>query len=172
MLPTSRLTSSTVLLSNRASYRVRFCKATVLPHLAARSRLQSLQPFGSIVLDRLSSDQRQFHTTPSRQFKEIFPERDSPQIRITKPAWPHPVYTEEQMNSIVIAHRKAVTWSDWSALAAVRVLRWGLDLATGYRHDKEVAKGQRAAGEARQPFAMTERKYMIVSFQPCVERMS
>lgn len=70
-------------------------------------------------------------------------------------------YTKEQMESIQIAHREAKTWSDWSALAAVRILRWGLDLATGYKHDEAVALGEKDPAKANQVYAMTERKYMI-----------
>jgi ubiquinol oxidase len=60
------------------------------------------------------------------------------------------VYTEEQMNAVTVAHRDAKTWSDKVALTAVKVLRWGLDKATGYKHEKP-----------GQEFAMTARKYMI-----------
>lgn len=112
-------------------------------------------------IHRSCSSHRGFHTTPHHYFKEILIETGTESIRTTKPAWPHPIYTEEQMNSIVVAHREAKTWSDWVALGAVRTLRWGLDLATGYRHDNEVAKGRKAPGAAEQPFAMTERKYLI-----------
>lgn len=104
---------------------------------------------------------RQLTYTRRNQLKEFFPEPDAPHIKITKAAWSHPIYTEEQMKSIVIAHREAQTWSDWTALGAVRLLRWGLDLATGYKHDKAVAEGTQAAGAASQPYAMTARKYMI-----------
>ena len=62
------------------------------------------------------------------------------------------------MNAVVVAHRGTQSWSDYVALSAVRVLRWGLDLATGYKHDKEAKKV--AAGEVP-TFVMTERKYMI-----------
>ena len=44
-------------------------------------------------------------------------------------------YTEEQMNSIVVAHREAKTWSDKVALTMVRILRWGMDFCTGYSHN-------------------------------------
>lgn len=90
---------------------------------------------------------RRFTSTRSAGIKEFFPEHESPSIRQTPAAWPHPVYTEQQMNAVVVAHREAKTWADWSALTAVRLLRRGLDFATGYRH--------------RPGFVMTERKYMI-----------
>lgn len=65
------------------------------------------------------------------------------------------------MKEVVVAHRAAKTWSDWTAMAAVRTLRWGLDLATGYRHDHAVSLGQKDPGKATQQYAMSERKWMI-----------
>lgn len=93
--------------------------------------------------------------------KEFFPAPDAPHIRTTEAAWAHPVYTEEQMKSVVVAHREAKTMSDKVALAMVRTLRFGLDLATGYRHDKAVALGQKDPKAAEQKYGMTARKYMI-----------
>ena len=52
------------------------------------------------------------------------------------------------MEAVTVAHREAETYSDKVALIAVKILRWGLDLATGYKH-----------GNSK--FAMTEEKYMI-----------
>lgn len=72
-----------------------------------------------------------------------------------------PSYTKEQMESVKIAHRDAKTWSDWTALAALRVLRIGMDLATGYKHDKAVSLGQKDPVRANQKYGMTEQKYMI-----------
>jgi len=43
----------------------------------------------------------------------------------------------------------------------VRALRFGLDTATGYKHEKAVAKGKLAVGAQALPPVMTERKYMI-----------
>ncbi|KAI5791912.1 putative alternative oxidase [Geopyxis carbonaria] len=73
--------------------------------------------------------------------------------------WPHPVYTQAQMDDIKIAHRSTRTWSDWTALLAVRTLRWGFDLFTGYRHDKAVALGRKDPAAASQRYAMTEEKW-------------
>ena len=115
------------------------------------------------------SPRRQFSSTPQSQFnksrslrmKEFFPTPDAPHIKTTEAAWPHPIYTEEQMNSVVVAHRDARNWSDKVALAMTRVARFGLDLATGYKHDKAVALNKKDPAAARQKYAMTERKYMI-----------
>ncbi|KAI9823584.1 MAG: Alternative oxidase, mitochondrial precursor [Thelocarpon impressellum] len=110
------------------------------------------------------SSRRPFSSTARTQLKEYFPPpTETPHIRLTGPAWPHPVYTEQQMNDIKVAHRETKNWSDWVALSMVRMLRKATDLFTGYRHDKEVALGQKDARLAKQPrkFAMDERKWLI-----------
>jgi ubiquinol oxidase len=70
-------------------------------------------------------------------------------------------YTEEQMNAVVVAHREAKTMSDKIALIMVKILRTGLDIASGYKHDKAVAMGSKDPAKANQKYGMTERKYMI-----------
>lgn len=74
-----------------------------------------------------------------------------------------PSYTEQQMReNIAVAHRETSNWSDWVALAMVRILRWGMDTATGYRHDVEVpAKpGDTNAVVKTRPYAMSESKWL------------
>lgn len=57
------------------------------------------------------------------------------------------------MKSIQVAHREATNWSDWVALGTVRVFRWGMDFATGYRHAEP--------GEITpKRFKMTEKKWL------------
>lgn len=65
------------------------------------------------------------------------------------------------MNSVIVAHRNAETWSDKVALTMVKVMRWCMDRATGYVHKdaKELAAMDSEA--ARKKYYMTERKYMI-----------
>ncbi|KAI0917335.1 hypothetical protein AcW1_007450 [Taiwanofungus camphoratus] len=46
----------------------------------------------------------------------------------------HPVYSPEELRSVEIMHRKARNLSDKVAWAFVRVLRWGFDIATAYKH--------------------------------------
>lgn len=55
-------------------------------------------------------------------------------------------FNEEQMNGVTVAHRETETAADKAALIATKILRWGLDVATGYKHKEG---------------AMTEEKYMI-----------
>ena len=71
------------------------------------------------------------------------------------------VYSYNDMESVVVAHREAKTRSDKAALLAVKLLRWGLDFATGYKHDKAVALNAKDPEAARKKYAMTEEKYMI-----------
>lgn len=111
----------------------------------------------------LQQSGRHFHTTKPALIKEFFPQPDTPSIRKTEAAWKHPIYTQEQMNSIQIAHRETKNWSDYAALTMVRILRWGLDTASGYKHDQAVALGEKDPAAAHKKYAMTERKYLIRS---------
>lgn len=65
------------------------------------------------------------------------------------------------MRQVTVAHREATTFSDKVALTAVKVLRWGMDLATGYKHDKAVALNASDPEAARKKYGMTEEKYLI-----------
>ena len=116
------------------------------------------------------SSSRPFSTAPRRGLavKEYFPApSQTEKIRITPPAWHHPIYTEDQMNAIKVAHRDAKQWSDWFAITIMRVLRFGLDTATGYSHPSEEAKkkawplGLTKVRSWFGPSPMTERKWMI-----------
>ncbi|TKA45498.1 Alternative oxidase, mitochondrial [Friedmanniomyces endolithicus] len=93
--------------------------------------------------------------------KELFPLPDTPNIKTTEAAWQHPIYSYEQMESIKVAHREARTVSDHVALSIMRTVRFGMDLVTGYKHDKAVANGTKDPKEAKSTSSMTERKWMI-----------
>ena len=64
------------------------------------------------------------------------------------------------MNQVTIAHREAKTMSDKVALIAVKILRWGLDKATGYKHQKAVDVDAKDPLAKRKAFAMNEEKYL------------
>ncbi|KAF1979885.1 alternative oxidase [Bimuria novae-zelandiae CBS 107.79] len=119
--------------------------------------------FVSVHLVQLNSTPRhQFSTSPkSSRIDEFFVEKETQRVRKTPPAWPHPVYSYDDMESVVVAHREAKTRSDKFALLAVKVLRWGLDFATGYKHEKAVALNEKDPEAAKKKYAMTEEKYMI-----------
>ena len=67
------------------------------------------------------------------------------------PAWKHPICDEQQMKAIAVAHREPRTFSDKWAYGLVRLLRWGTDLCTGYRHDPDPNK----------KYQMNERKWLV-----------
>ncbi|KAM0717963.1 hypothetical protein Q7P37_006295 [Cladosporium fusiforme] len=135
--------------------------ASVLKTLnGSRITTRAARP-GLVYAQHIASPRRQFSTTRAMSMKEFFPAPDAPHIRVTEAAWSHPVYTEDQMKSVVVAHREAKNASDKVALAMVRLLRFGLDLATGYSHTKAVALGSKDPKAAQQKYGMTARKYMM-----------
>ena len=105
---------------------------------------------------------RQFSTSKRASIREFFPEPDAPNIKKTEAAWAHPVYTYEQMEAVKVAHRQAKTWPDYLAIGVMRVFRWGMDTATGYRHDHTQPNDQPTDGkQVRLKSLMTERKWLI-----------
>ncbi|KAE9964204.1 Alternative oxidase, mitochondrial precursor [Venturia inaequalis] len=104
---------------------------------------------------------RNFHSTSVVQAKDFFPEPDTPHIKKTKTAWPHPIYTVEQMNQVAVAHRDTRNWSDKVALIAVKLLRWGLDTVSGYKHGKAQALHAQDPQEAQKRYGMTGKQYLV-----------
>ncbi|EAS35697.3 alternative oxidase, mitochondrial [Coccidioides immitis RS] len=97
-----------------------------------------------------------FTTTSSNKLREFFPPPKTKHVVETETHFEHPVFTEKEMKDIVVAHRQTRDWSDWAALGTVRMLRWGMDLATGYKHPP-AGKEQKKV----KPFTMDERKWII-----------
>ncbi|RQM07321.1 hypothetical protein DH86_00001015, partial [Scytalidium sp. 3C] len=112
---------------------------------------------------------RQFSSTPRASLKDVFPAPETPHIRKTDPAWPHPPYTEEQMTkNIFVAHREPKDLSDRVALGMVRMLRFFTDLATGYKHDHpkppsgtDASSASSSTAVVEQPYYMSERKWLV-----------
>lgn len=90
---------------------------------------------------------RSFSTSRPSKMKEFFPVVETDKVKETRPAWEHPGFTKPQMEAVKYDHRDVRNWSDRVALTMIQTMRWGLDLATGYKHGDGVV--------------MTERKYMI-----------
>ncbi len=71
------------------------------------------------------------------------------------------------MKAIQVAHREKKTFSDSCALAMLRLLRWGMDTATGYSHPTEEAKkrgswlGLSKINSWFGQSPMTERKWLV-----------
>lgn len=49
-------------------------------------------------------------------------------------AWQHPMFTEEQMAAVPVAHKEPEGLADKIALKALQVIRWSFDKTTGYTH--------------------------------------
>jgi hypothetical protein len=66
------------------------------------------------------------------------------------------------LQKIHVAHRAPEDWSDWAALKMVRLLRWGTDLATGYKHhvaSPKIADDENPETKTK-PYSMTEQKWL------------
>ena len=110
-------------------------------------------PNASILRPLTVASARNFSTSRRSQLEYFPPAKNAPNIKLTPPQWKHAGVTdgvtEEQLKGIEVAHRDVRNMSDRVAYNMVRVLRWGTDLATGYRHDPN------------KPYTMTERKWMV-----------
>ncbi|RDL36700.1 putative alternative oxidase, mitochondrial [Venustampulla echinocandica] len=107
---------------------------------------------------------RQFSSTARTSLKAYFPEPETEKIRTSPPAWPHPGFTVEQMrDNVAYAHRQPRDFSDRVALTMVRLLRFCMDTATGYKHNVEQPKkpGDANAVAETKPYGMDERKWLI-----------
>ena len=142
----------------------------VLRVLNGSIQTSSLSRPACIALSRQNQgSSRQFSTTNRRKFKssgnwliqEFFPAPKTSRIPNPDAAWPHPIYNQEQKDTVTVAHRDAKTWSDYVALGSIRTMRWVFDLLSGYRHSKAVALNEKDPAAAKQKYYMSERKYMI-----------
>ncbi|CAG8950349.1 hypothetical protein HYFRA_00006842 [Hymenoscyphus fraxineus] len=156
----------------RVSTRVQFSKQTAshLSKVVAANFSQSCSGslhrvgLGASPVLHTSQSHREFSTTPRAALRDFFPQKETELIRKTKPAWEHPDFSYEDMKTKVFyAHREPADFSDRVALWMVRLLRWGTDLATGYKHDVEVPKkiGDANAVAETKPYGMSERKWLI-----------
>jgi len=157
MLSTKTATSCGAFASKRTSAQI----LKAFGGLSSSTNIGTRPAYIVVHQLQLRNSHRDFSTTPTPRIKEFFPPTETENVRETPPAWPHPIYTEQQMRAVTIAHREAKTWSDWVALAAVRVLRFGLDFVSGYKHDKAVALSKKDPAAATKKYAMNEKKYMI-----------
>ncbi|KAL2062883.1 hypothetical protein VTL71DRAFT_5955 [Oculimacula yallundae] len=109
-----------------------------------------------------STTSQNFSTSRRRliEEKDVFPKVSparAPHIKLTETAWKHPLFTEKEMEKISVSHRETQSFSDRIALNAIRLLRWGMDTATGYKHPEEVPAGFAPSKK----FEMTESQWLI-----------
>ncbi|KAK5946646.1 inducible alternative oxidase 2 [Knufia obscura] len=131
-----------------------FCTSTIPPTLSravcrglasqsSRTALRAVYPLGL-------NAQRQFSTSRRSNIEFFPPAKDTPNIKETRAAWPHPKISEQQLQSIEpFVHRDCQTWSDKVAYGMVKTARWWMDLFSGYRHDET------------KPYQMTPRKWFV-----------
>ncbi|KAL4817295.1 mitochondrial alternative oxidase [Aspergillus spinulosporus] len=143
-------TSGPLRVAAMSKHHLHFTVQTCTRCMASAGLRYSSLPLAKRSYDQ-STGKRFISSTPQSQIKDYFPPPDAPKIVEVKTAWAHPV--EEEMRAVTVGHREAKNWSDWVALGSVRLLRWGMDLVTGYKHP---APGQ----EHSKKFQMTERKWL------------
>ncbi|KZT73769.1 alternative oxidase [Daedalea quercina L-15889] len=121
-------------------YHAAVCTRTVLPSVARRTFASSVQRLNILTGTKATEPGKTGVEGPHKRDKAPPPptkEEDSTGVPSTiKGDWVlfHPVYTPEELRSVDILHREANTWSDKIAYNFVRVLRWGFDVASGYKH--------------------------------------
>lgn len=138
----SRTVLSSTLSANLTRASCRGLASSATATIGLRSSYALLKPLAA-------NSSRQFSTSRKQQIEVFPPSKNLPNIKLTPPAWPHPNTTEDQLKSIQVAHREPKTWSDRAAYNMVRILRWGTDLATGYRHDPT------------KPYVMSPKKWLV-----------
>lgn len=148
----------------------RYCTTFASERTASQAlkALHGLSPSGpravfiAVSQSHLNATQaRAFSSTPPAAFKDVFPAPDSPGIKKTPAAWPHPRFTEEEMRSVTVEHRQPRDWSDSMALNMIRFLRWGMDTVTFYKEDRQTVLPPSDPRAKDQKFSMNEGKYLI-----------
>lgn len=83
---------------------------------------------------------RCFSTTPANHLRDFFPPKETENIRVTPPAWPHHGYTKAEMLAVETGHRKPETLGEHIAWKLLRICRWGMDTATGLSKEQKTDK--------------------------------
>ncbi|KAK7690026.1 hypothetical protein QCA50_006670 [Cerrena zonata] len=73
----------------------------------------------------------------------------------------HPVYSREELHSVEVLHHQAKTFHDRIAVIFVRLLRWGFDLVSGYKHKPIPPNSNMSLEELRKGgYVMTEHDWL------------
>ncbi|KIX09547.1 alternative oxidase, mitochondrial [Rhinocladiella mackenziei CBS 650.93] len=103
---------------------------------------------------------RSFSTTRIACLRDFFPAHETKFIRQTPAAWSHRGYTEEEMLSVVPAHREPKTLGDRFAWKLIRICRWCMDFATGLRPEQQVDK-KKPTTEVVASKPLTEAQWLV-----------
>ncbi|KAJ3534295.1 hypothetical protein NM208_g7597 [Fusarium decemcellulare] len=104
--------------------------------------------------------QRFFRSSPVNFLRDFFPAKETKRINLTKPAWPHPGYTYDEMVSVTPSHREPRVLADWVAWKIVRFARYWMDKATGMDREQQLIDRHNptTAVEAQKP--LTEAQWL------------
>ncbi len=70
---------------------------------------------------------------------------------------PHEIYSQKELYSVKITHKKFETWHDRVAYAAVRTLRFFFDTFTGYVHEPPKSESKKSHRPRK---TMTEQQWL------------
>ncbi|KAL7892559.1 alternative oxidase domain-containing protein [Trichoderma sp. SZMC 28014] len=142
-----------VVVNSHATYRL-------AGHPALTRRLGCTSRATAPSYHLYSQTVRAFSTTPVSQLKDIFPAKDTPHIKTTPAAWPHPGYSMEELRQVVPDHRPPRGFGDWAAWKIVRFARYCMDKATGMDREQQVDKKHpTTAIKAEKP--LTEAQWLV-----------
>lgn len=122
-----------VVANSHASYRL-------AGHPALTRRLGCTGRTVSSSYHQYGQTIRAFSTTPVSQLRDFFPAKDTPHIKTTPAAWPHPGFTLEELQQVTPSHRQPRGFGDWAAWKIVRFARYWMDKATGMDRQQQVDK--------------------------------
>ncbi|KAH7885353.1 alternative oxidase [Phlebopus sp. FC_14] len=73
----------------------------------------------------------------------------------------HPVYSQEELKSVEVLRRDAKTISDKVAFGLVKLMRWGFDFVSGYKHKDIPPDSKMTLDELKQGgFVLTEKAWL------------
>lgn len=131
------------MLATRA--QTRLCSARQISKIA---RSVTSSPASIILTSRPFLGTASVFPHQSRNFaqfaiiKDKVPKKDLEDVRVTKPIFPGPTYTDRELLEVEVGHREPETLADSLAWKLVRGARWIVDSSTGVTNDRPLTKTQ------------------------------
>lgn len=88
--------------------------------------------------------------------RDFFPAKETPQIRTTPPAWPHPGYSYAEMTEVEEGHREPQTVGDKFAWNLMRLCKWFMDRANGLEREQRTEQGNVNSIKAEKPLTESQ----------------
>jgi hypothetical protein len=105
---------------------------------------------------------RSFSTTSATRLRDFFPVKETPFIRRTPPAWPHPGYTEEELLAVVPAHREPKTIGERVAWRLIKICRFWMDFVTGLTPDQQQTDMKHSTTSTKASKPLTEAQWVCL----------